>query len=235
MKALGQKDSNSPSSKKQGCLGIIAFICFLMVTCSVLPDDKLDNGQQDTKIEHSGANTVDSTHQNGMTQEGVGDSAINPGLQITPTELGSKIDILLAEETGQITHLSQVVVQGNGFSEYLDGVEWSGVIDDRKSGELISTEFYTQVNAYQDEAQQKVNDLLFYVSGVARVLHPELPNDQTAGRMADMLLDVLKELDSGKDVATSSVTIEEVKYTINAQFDGMEIFTLHVVIANKNH
>lgn len=141
---------------------------------------------------------------------------------ITPNKLNDEITKLLNDALKENHSSGKVSVDGDRFKrEYDKHFVWGGNIN--KDGN-VSKVIYAITNS--DDLQTHLTLLLLHTGATARVLSPNLPKEETAGKVGEMMADVAKQAADTQKDASGEIVVDGYKYTFSV------IPSIGAVVAN---
>lgn len=129
---------------------------------------------------------------------------------MTPQEFGKAVDDKINSLTGAKTKLGEIQTTGSMFSLDLGaGVFWTGNID--KDGKISASSYRMTVKPNDND---KTIAFLAMAGATALVLHPELPKEQSAGKVATMATNATNKALQTKDSVTDTLMIGDYKHYV---------------------
>lgn len=130
---------------------------------------------------------------------------------ITPNKLNDEITKLLNDALKENHSSGKVSVDEDRFKrEYDEHFVWGGNIN--KDGN-VSKVIYAITNS--KDLQTHTTLLLFHAGATARVLSPNLPKEETAGKVGEMIIGVVKKTADTQKDASGEIVVDGYKYSVN--------------------
>lgn len=151
---------------------------------------------------------------------------VNLGMK--PQELGSGIDNIIKEISGVDPQLRSVSTNDNIYSVNLgEDIIWYGDLD--KTGNIITSMYNVKIS---DNVEDRMMALLAFAIAKARTLSPDLPKEQVANSVAEVMSRAMKKFNQSLKPTTETQVIGDYKYIVNIYPDSK---SMRFSVVHKDH